>query len=340
MRFLRNFLSFLAFAGTFASFAQTPPATPSAPTAQAPGASPANGKEAAPATEPETPEDKFIKTAADKIDAYQYVDAKIRQVIRVQDRNLSANGIYRKGPGYRCRFELDVDMGDATGKRLVVCDGKVGYLYRKVLEREELEMIKMDQVMGLLDRKELPTQIRRRVLSTLPVVETGDMLRGYLSSVTFTSMKTDEIGKEDKRKVTIVEGHWRRRALEALVGRQAPTDLDSLSANVPQYIRLTIDDKTSWPLKIELFRRDKSAEWKPIFILEFRDLVIGKPLAEAQFAYSPPKEVPANDVTDQWMGMLQALKDKPAAAPTATPKAASAVSAPIAPASKQAPAKK
>lgn len=295
----------------------------------------------APAPEPETDADKFVRAAADQIDKIEHVDGKIRQTVKVSERKIESKGLYQRGPGYRCRFELDIDLGDATGKRLIVCDGQTGYLYRKVLEVEELQMIQLAKVLDLLKKKDLPSQNRRRVLSQLPVVEPGDMLRGYLGTVTFTKVTDKTIG-EPRRKVKVVEGQWRKRAVESLVGRQGVTDLESLGGNMPQYVRLYLDAETSWPLKIELFRRDKEAEWKPVFTLEFPDVVLGRPVPEAQFHYTPPKKPIAQDVTSDWVNFLQAIKDKPSAPGKATPPSAGgAVSKPIErPASPKTPEKK
>jgi hypothetical protein len=192
-------------------------------------------------------------------------------------------------------------------------------------------MIKLDQVLPLIERKELPIQNKRRLLSQLPILDSGEMLRGYLASVTFDRKTEREMGKDQKRKVVVVEGHWRKRALDSLVGGQPTNDLASLGGNLPQYVRLYLDQETSWPLKIELFRRDKQAEWKPIFVLEFPNIAIGAKIPDADFAFTPPKNVQVQDVTAEWIGLLQNLKDKPGAppAPTAPASAAGAVSAPL-----------
>lgn len=311
--------------------APTEPALP-APTAKEGQAA---AKEAAPAPapppdEPETDADKFVKKAADAIDAVQYVDAKIQQTIRISEQSITSKGVYKKAPGYKARFELDVDLGEATGKRLVVSDGSIGYWYRKVLEVEELQLIEIAKIIDLIEKKDLPQPNKRRVLAQLPIVQSGDMLRGYLGSVTFTKLSEKTIGEQEKRKVVVVEGHWRKKAIDALTGRPGVADLESLGANLPQYVRLYIDAETSWPLKIELFRRDKEAEWKPVFTLEFPSVVIGKKIPDSEFAWKPPEKLTATNVTNEWLSFLQNLKDKPsAAAKTQDSSAAGAVSKPI-----------
>src|SRR5690606_16130713 len=122
--------------------AQTPNpvASEPAPAVAAPGVNPtpADGQ-AAPEQTPDSELDKFLKETADKIDAIPYVSAEIIQTIRLADRQIRSTGVYKKGPDYQLRFELDVEMGDATGKRINVSDGKVAYKYEKVTDVESLQ---------------------------------------------------------------------------------------------------------------------------------------------------------------------------------------------------------
>lgn len=295
-------------------------------------ASPAAGKSATPPEtplEPETDADRFIKASADKIDGIQWISADVHEVIRIADRFIESRGVFLRGPGNKVRFELDVDLGDAAGKRIVVSDGKIGYRYKKVLDGEDLFMVKLDQILPVLDKKDLTQADRRRVLADLPLVEPGEMLRGYLNTVTFTDMSDQPFGS-DQRKAVLLNGHWRKRALDALVGRQN-SDLEQVGAVLPQFIRLYVDKESGFPLKIELYRKDKSAEIRPVFSIEFTKVTLGKSIEDARFAFKIPEKLVPQDLTNEWLNLLKTVKDKGAAsAPSAAAKsAAGAVSAPI-----------
>ncbi|MFO0945026.1 MAG: hypothetical protein U1D30_03630 [Planctomycetota bacterium] len=290
----------------------------------------------APPPSPPPPEDpneekakKFIIACAEKIEKIDYVSAELHEAAYVTDRTVTSSGIYLRGPDHRTRLELDVNFGDASGKRIQVSDGKVGYQFRKVLDQVDVSSIQLSQVLPLIARKEIPEQARNTIQAQLPLLDPGEMLKGYLHDVTFTSMENKEIGEGDaKRSVTVLEGHWTPQAVDMLAGRQTNGKLENLGGNMPQYLRLFLDDETGWPLRVEMFRKDKKAEFKPVFVLEFRKLKIGEKIPDEQFTFTPPEGVKVTDVTDQWVSNLQGLPDKATAIPSnANP--ASAVSAPL-----------
>lgn len=272
---------------------------------------------------------KFILACAAKIEKVDYVSAELQESAYVTNRTVTSTGVYLRGPDHRTRLELDVNFGDATGKRLQVSNGMVGYQYRKVLDQVDISSIQLSQVLPLIARKEIPEQARNTIQAQLPLLDPGEMLMGYLRDIAFTSMEKKEIGEGSaKRSVTVLEGHWTPQAVDMLAGRQTNGQLDNLGGNMPQYLRLFLDDETGWPLRVEMFRRDKRAEFKPVFVLEFRKLKIGEKIPEDQFEFTPPEGVKVTDVTDQWVSNLQGLPDKVTAIPSSA-NPASAVSAPL-----------
>lgn len=280
-----------------------PPAKPVAPAAAA-----------APAPdEPETDFDRLVKNAADRIDAIETVSARLRQSIKAGERRIDATGVYMKGPGYRGRFELDIDLADAIGKRIHLSDGKMGYRFEQILEAKDLKSFRMDEIMPLIERKEIPPEVRAQYLMQFPFLRPGDMLRGYLRSVTFTKKEEGTLGEGSKRDVIVVEGQWRRKYLPLLAGGHpgaaVPADVEGLPGRLPQYVRLHLDKKTGWPLRVELFRRDSDAEWVPIYVLEFLEVEFPKMIPAEEFRRKWDME--AQDLTVEIVAQLKALKDKP-----------------------------
>jgi hypothetical protein len=101
--------------------------------------------------------------------------------------------------------------------------------------------------------------------------------------------------------------------------------VDDVQGLTPQFITLTLDEKTGWPLRIELFRRDKQALYKPVYVLEFLDLALGAKLADKEFAFAVPPNLVAQDITVALVQQLQTLPDAGTSAPPAansTPPAA------------------
>ena len=308
-----------------ASLSQVPQTTKSAPTAPpvAQSASTAAPDEPAKPERVDTDSEKAIKKAADEIEKIQYVSANLRQTILLGDQEIVGTGVYQKGPGYRTRFELDVNLGAASGKRLSISDGTIGYRYEKLLDKENVQKFEMDRIMRLIDSKDIDPKRSRQLLNRFPFVRPAQMLRGYLDALTFDKMTTGELGG---RKVTVVEGHWVQEALAILSNNPSATDLESLSGSQPQYVRLFLDEQTGWPLKTEMFRRDRAALYKPIYVLEFLDFRFGdEQLAEQDFTFELPPELVPEDLTAQLIALLSNLPDK-ADAPATTPLAPKASS--------------
>jgi outer membrane lipoprotein-sorting protein len=257
----------------------------------------------------ESEADKFVRASADKLENLDHISAKMRQVIHFPDQDITATGIYKRGPNHRGRIELDVQTGEAAGKRIQVCDGKTAYIYEKLLDAEDVKKIDIRQVITMLERKEIVPDVRTFFMARLPLVRPADMLRGYLNVVTFTKMTPQEVGK---RKVVVVEGQWKDEVLASLAGKAnaTPNDLPGLT---PQRIRVVFDAESRWPLRIELFRRDEHALFKPIYSLEFPDLELGKKLPDQDFTWQVPTHLIPQDLTPL---LLQELKAASTAAST------------------------
>lgn len=270
---------------------------------------------------PESDADKFVRESADKIEKLDHIAAQMRQTIHYPDQDIITTGTYKRGPSHRGRIELDVRSAEAVGKRIQVCDGKVAFIYEKLLDKEEVRKLDIRQILAAIERKDVPNDLRTAFTAQLPLVRPADMLRGYLNTVTFTEKKSQELGK---RKAVVVEGHWKNEALQSLTGRPNAT-INDLPGLTPQRVRVFFDEDTRWPLRVELFRRDAQALYKPIYILEFPDLQIGKPVPEKDFLFEVPTHLVALDLTPT---ILAQIKNTASAYNAQQSKAADAAKAP------------
>ncbi|MGL5095652.1 MAG: hypothetical protein ACRDD1_08695, partial [Planctomycetia bacterium] len=156
----------------------------------------------------------------------------------------------------------------------------------------------------------------------------GNMLRGLLDTLTFTD-KTAGVVKFDgeaDRPVVVLDGRWRKQVIAALLNSPSKTSTDDIGGNAPQFVRLSLDEKTKWPVKMELYRKDKAAEYSPLLVMEFRELKVGEKIPDSAFQYTPPEDLIAEDATVAMLERFGQLKDKAGAAA----ETGAAVSAPIA----------
>lgn len=287
-----------------------------------------------PPVDPETVEsdaDRFVKKSAESIDGIEYLDTRFRQVVRSSGHVNVAHGTYRRGSGYLSRFELDVPISEKeTAKRIQACDGTTTFVYQNVLGNESLETFAVSQVMPLIESREMTPELRKQIYLNLPFVEPGEMLRGYMKGVRFTSMSETTLGMENPRPVTLVEGVWRRTIVALLAQDTSVSDAKKLPGSIPQYMRLYLDKATSFPLRVELYRVDDEAEYKPIYVLEFTEVRTEK-LKPEDFTFVPPAKVPPVDVTSRLVAQLSQLPEKPKTAGAPAPNPGQSIAQPLEP---------
>jgi outer membrane lipoprotein-sorting protein len=289
-------------------FAQSPDptASPTPPAVQAAVPPPV---EAPPAAPVETEAAKFVRESADRVDAIEYVNARIRQTIRASGKAIVSQGVYRRGPAYRSLLELDFELGNASAKRVQASDGKTAIVYEKLLGDESLTSFQVNEVMTLIETRELPADQKRQLYLRLPFVRPGDMLRGYVETIAFDKISDATVGESNPRTVALVEGVWKEELIPLVTGNGNIKKAEDIPGLTPQYARLYLDKETRFPLKIELYRRDKKAEYKPIFTLEFLD-VANEKLNDSDFTFNPPETVKSVDMTAQMVAQLSVFEKK------------------------------
>ncbi|QDU63264.1 hypothetical protein Pan216_41420 [Planctomycetes bacterium Pan216] len=287
--------------------------------------------QAAPPQEPKAGRfDRLVQEAAEKIDAIDYVSATMKQIVHVGDQAIIAEGTYKIGPDGRALTEMRVPIDDQVGTRLTISNGKIGYRYSKIFENETLEEFQMGKILPLLEQKQIPPMIRRQFDLRIPSVHPGDMLRGYLDTIKFDELKEESFGGDPPRDVKVVEGQWRREAISAVTQNPNAKAIEDIKGTIPQHVRLFLDAKTSWPLRVELFRRDDRGEFKPLYELEYQHVVIGEEIPDEEFQFTPPEKLVAQDMTPIIVSQLEALPNKNQAQAIPTPgPSPSSVSAPI-----------
>jgi outer membrane lipoprotein-sorting protein len=272
--------------------------------------------EPAPAEPTETEAEKAIRAAAEQIDAIEYFSATLRQTIRAGGKSVVSTGLYRRGPDGRSYFELDVELGKSVGRRIHASDGKTGVIYEKLLDTETLQTFLVAEVMPLMESRVMSNEMKRDLLLRLPFAAPGDMLRGMLDSMRFTTVSETSLGEEPARPAQLYEGTWKVEVVPLVAQNGNARSVDELGGSTPQFSRVYLDRETQFPLRVELFRRDKKAEYKPIYTLEFIE-VSNQKLTDTQFTFVPPDKVVPVDITTQLVASLSTLPAKVDAQPTA-----------------------
>jgi outer membrane lipoprotein-sorting protein len=304
MTHIPTLLALSAILAQPATEATSPPNPESTPAAATPSPAPATDS-----TPTESEADKQIRAAADQIDAIEFFSAKLRQTIRAGGKTVLSTGIYRRGPDGRSYFELDVTLGKSAAKRIHASDGKTGIIYEKLLDNETLQTFLVAEVIPLMESRVMTQEVKRDLLLRLPFAAPGDMLRGMLESMRFAPATETTLGDEPTRAALLYEGEWKEAMLPVVAQNGNARKIDDLAGSTPQYARIYLDKETQFPLRVELFRRDRKAEYKPIYTLEFVD-VSNQRIADADFTFVPPDKVVPVDITTQLVASLSSLPAK------------------------------
>ena len=175
-------------------------------------------------------------------------------------------------------------------------------------------------------------EVKRDLLLRLPFAAPGDMLRGMLESMQFGPATETTLGEQPSRPTLLFEGAWKEAMLPVVAQNGNARKIDDLAGSTPQYARVYLDKETLFPLRIELFRRDRNAEYKPIYTLEFVDISNEK-IADSDFTFIPPEKVVPVDITTQLVASLSSLPAKPNAE-TKSPAGKQRIEESLAPATK------
>lgn len=320
----------LALLIPLAAWAQTPPGADKAREPAAAAPPPAAGSvqavqaaQAAAAVPTET--ELFLDAAVKAIAALKTVSADVTQKVDMLDQRFEITGRYRKGKGHRVYLRLKVTgLPDSGGETLQVCDGKVLWDYRQVLDSKTYSRIEIDQVFEKLKAPELDEVIRQQVITNLGFSGPDELLKGLRRSVRFTQPKAPE--KLDGKDVWVLTGDWISR--EGLTGpNQAPLPPTApLPAYVPSLVKIYLGGDDHWPYKVRLIGRQPSIlidnrpigpDGRPIgslasiqkvkvtaIVLTYENVKFNPELPDDEFVFTAPSNASVDDQTKAVVSML------------------------------------
>ena len=99
---------------------------------------------ASPAAVPPGQPQAILRSAIGAIEARPSFSASVRHQVHLFDKHLFGSGSYqelRRGTVPMVRLELSIQIGDQVSSLLQVCDGKVLWTYRKLLDETTLTRI-------------------------------------------------------------------------------------------------------------------------------------------------------------------------------------------------------
>jgi outer membrane lipoprotein-sorting protein len=222
---------------------QAPPAPPPAAAAAKPQAKPA-------APEPPTEAEKLLDEAIKKVAALKAISADIEQTVDMLGQHFALKGQYMRGPDYRIYLKLDLaGLGDASGRMLQICDGKVLWDYQKILNSESYTKLEIQKVLRKLEEPGIDPEMRQQIISSMGFTGPDALLSGLRKSLKFYKQEEDTL---DGRKVWVLYGEWKDRAALTGANQQPLPSVAPLPAYVPSVAKVFLGQDDGWPYRVQL----------------------------------------------------------------------------------------
>ena len=210
----------------------------------------------------------ILRKAIVAIEARPSFSASVRHQVHLFDKHLFGSGSYqelRRGGAAMVRLELSIQIGNQVSSLLQVCDGKVLWTYRKLLD--ETSLTRIDAERDLRRFKEVAAAPGREPPATLPGLGgLSWVLRGLDANFHFTSAELGRV-KQPVKYVPVwrLEGGWRPERLMDLLPRLSPeqktaikqgkpADTTPLPKQLPDRVVLLLGQEDLFPYRIE-YRR-------------------------------------------------------------------------------------
>lgn len=244
--------------------------------------------------------DALVAKAVEALDAHRSILARMRIKFDLLERQALGTGRYLQGPSDTnlVRFELKLQMGEATTSLQQACDGTSLWTLRDVFGKTTLTRVDVKQVLAAKKPKN-PTSLSALGLGGLP-----QLLRGLDKAFRFTAQTPAHLGEVA---VIAVRGEWEPAYLAHLAPDQKavmeagrPIDVKKLPPHLPDQVILYLGQDDLFPYRVEYRRTISSTTSKTMLDIVMYEVRFNPPLERQEFAFQPGA-TPAVDETAKYL---------------------------------------
>jgi hypothetical protein len=251
---------------------------------------------------PSKPDDKAterLKEAVQALKSYSWVQTTLWQEVAAQGLMFRAKGRYLRGPDHQMHLDLQVRLGDTTGKLKAISDGTTLWETLSVGKNQQPRVVKY-QLKDLLKTLENPSMletVRAGFMQSQSFAGLAPLLENIQQQMVVTGQ--EQIRWHD-RDVVRLTAYWSPNAIKAMIGSSE----NPWPPLVPKKCSLYLGDlgpkdakpRRWWPYRIEW--------WGPpgdslLVQMEYRDPKLEEPPAaqRAQLFRFNPGSAPVEDRT-------------------------------------------
>lgn len=244
---------------------------------------------------------KLFSAAGEKL-PNRLFRANIVQRLTFSDRTLEAKGKILRGEKLRLRLEFEIQTGGTVGKLLQVSNGDKLWTERRI---NDVTRLTVQDVREILDKAGVKTsEVHPK---NLIVAEMG---LGGITSLLASLERTMNFGKPEKvvvdgEELYRVDGEWNENFTAQMKGN--PQLARGLPEYVPDGARVYFDND-DFPRRIQYLKKQPNIDaMRPLVTLDFMDVewLTDADVNPKEFEYSPPERVYPEDVTKNYVDLLQ-----------------------------------
>lgn len=259
------------------------------------------------------------------------LDAKFHFETFLLGKKILGHGTYQEEkqnyPQCSLRFEITYQLSDLqTAKTILLLDGENQKLWmnQNLLLLEEVEPQKADdsryyqidlEKVQRFQKETATTATERLVPPWYGQRSLENILWGVQKHFDFymagrTSLPPMQASQTEDIPVFYLAGKWKKEVLGKLL---ASRERDSsrqffskelnmlLTDEIPTEIRLYLDQKTYFPLRVEYLRTNAQGDAIPVMRLRFYDIYYNVRFTPRQFEFQPPQFTRVDDVTEAFL---------------------------------------
>lgn len=250
---------------------------------------------------------RLLQQAHAKLLSRRSIRAEIAEVAALTSPPLRLTGRYVSS-GIRLRLEYEVQLpGGVTGSLTEVCDGERLWSLMELPGSQRITRRDVRQILAAVEQSQLPPE--KATIIDLALGGLPAFLSSLQRSLHFHSVERKQ---QDEQELIVLSGTWNDE-LAAQLGKDAKKP--KYPPHIPEAVRLYLAADSLFPVRLVYLKRHDQ-ELKMLVDLRFRQIEFDGPVDERLFAFTPPDSTEPEDITREYLQLLQTA-DKTQSAPAA-----------------------
>lgn len=236
----------------------------------------------------------LLQQAHERLIQHKSIQARLDQWIYLPRQTLHATGTYASTADLKLRLAYEVQLPGADPSRLLeVSDGAVLWTQTEIQESNRITRRDLRQILNAIATGTGSPQ----------TLLTGELALGGLPALLASIRRSMDL--TDVREIKgelVVTAAWNKATRDKLSGGRP-----ELPGYVPDRLKIGFNPETLVPNWLNYQKRapGKPGTYRPLLRIQFSDVVLDGELGEELFRFSPPDGVAVEDVTRQYLEMIQ-----------------------------------